>query len=47
MPNLTVEGLAGSSSLAFADGSPLMVKRAINQGLKNLIPTARASLEEY
>ena len=47
MPNLTVEGLAGSSPLASADGSPLMVKRAIIQGLKNLIPTVRAFLDKY
>jgi len=47
MPNLTVEGLAGSSLLASADGSPLMVKRAIIQGLKMLIPTVRASLDKY
>jgi len=47
MPNLTVEGLAGSSPLASADGSPLMVKRAIIQGLKKLIPTVRASLDKY
>jgi len=47
MPNLTVEGLAGSSPLASADGSPLIVKRAIIQGLKKLIPTVRASLDKY
>ena len=47
MPKLTVEGLAGSSPLASADGSPLMVKRAIIQGLKKLIPTVRASLDKY
>jgi len=47
MPNLTVEGLAGSSPLASADGSPLMVKRAIIQVLKELILTVRASLDEY
>jgi len=47
MPNLTVKGLAGSSSLASADGSPLMVKRAIIQGWKKLIPTVRASVDKY
>jgi len=47
MPNLMVEGFAGSSPLACANGSPLMVKRAIIQGLKKLIPTVRASLDEY
>jgi len=47
MPNLTVEGLAGSSPLASADGSRLLVKRAIIQGLKKLIPTLRASLDKY
>jgi len=47
MPNLTVEGLVGSSPLASADGSLLMVKRAIIQGLKKLIPTVRASLDMY
>jgi len=47
MPNSTVKGLAGSSPLASADGSALMVKRAINQGLQKLIPTVRASLDKY
>jgi len=47
MPNLTVEGLAGSSPLASADGSPLMVKRTIIHGLKELIPTVRSSLDKY
>jgi len=47
MPNLTVEGLAGSSPLACANGSPLMVKRSIIQGLKKLIPTVRTSLDKY
>jgi len=47
MPNLTVEGLEGSSPPASADGSPLMVKRATIQGLKKLIPTVRASLDTY
>ena len=47
MPNLTVEGLAGSFPQASADGSPLMVKRAIIQGLKTLIRTVRASLDKY
>jgi len=47
MPNLKLEGLAGSSPLATADGSQLMVKRAIIQGLKKLIPTVRASLDKF
>ena len=46
-PILTVEGLAGSSPLASADGSPLMVKHAIIQGLEKLIRTVRASLDKY
>jgi len=47
MPNLTVEGLAVSYSLASADGSPLMVKRAIIQGFRKLMPTVRASVDKY
>jgi len=47
MPSLTVEGLPGSSPLASADGSPLILKRAIIQGLKKIIPTVRASLYKY
>jgi len=47
MPNLTVEGLAGSPPLASADGYPLMVKRDIIQGLKKLIPTVSASQHKY
>jgi len=47
MPNLTVESLAGPSRLPSADGSPLMVMRAVIQGLKKLSPTVLASLDKY
>jgi len=43
--NLTVEGLTSFSPLASSENSPVMVKRAIIQGLKKLIPTVRAFLE--
>jgi len=38
MPNLTVEGLTGSPTMGTADGTPLMAKRAIINGLKKVIP---------
>jgi len=47
MVNLSAHGLTGSSPLAFTDGSPLMVKRAIIQGPEKLIRTVSASLDEY
>jgi len=47
LPNLTVEGLAGSFTLTSADGAPLIVKRAIIQGLKTLISTVPASPDKY
>jgi len=41
------ESPAGASPLASADGSPLMVKRAIIHGFEKVIPTVRASLDTY
>jgi len=48
MPNLTVEELAGGTFLkGTADGSQLMVKRAIINGLKKAIHAVRDTLTRY
>ena len=48
MPNLTVEELAGVTPLkGTADGSPLLVKRAIINGLKRAIPAVCDTLTRY